>query len=82
MPVDSVRPALFDTSTDHQVSISLDIGIIPQGYPNVGQWIVTIQAHPLPDQRAANQVALMLKDAIEARLQIKLVGHAPGPRQH
>lgn len=68
----TLKPALYDTDPLSQVSVSLDIGIIPTGYPNAGQWIVTIQAHPLPGRKAAETVAIALKEAIEARLQIRL----------
>lgn len=61
-------PALFDTPADQQVSVSLDIGIIPQGYPDAGQYVVTIQALPLPTVKEARVIALAMKEALGSRL--------------
>lgn len=63
-------PALFDTPADQQVSVSLDIGIIPRGYPDAGQWVVTIQALPLPSRKDAEVIARALKDVIGSRLNL------------
>jgi hypothetical protein len=69
---------LFDTPSDQQVSISLDIGIIPRGYPGQGKFVITIQAHPLPDRRTANTIAEALKEAINARLGVKMTATING----
>lgn len=62
----------FDTAPDQQVSVSLDIGVVPLDYPGAGKYIVTIQAWPLPDRRAAETIADALVEAISARLGIKM----------
>jgi hypothetical protein len=62
----------FDTPSDSQVSISLDIGIVPKGYPNAGQYIITIQAWPLPDRSSADRIAKAMREAIGSRLGVKL----------
>jgi hypothetical protein len=64
--------SLFDTPTDQQVSVSLDIGIIPPGYPGAGKFVITIQAHPLPTRKQADQIAAALREAINARLGIRM----------
>jgi hypothetical protein len=64
--------ALFDTSSDQQCSISLDIGIIPPGTIGTGKHIITIQAWPLPDRKSAQVTADALVEAINARLGVKL----------
>jgi len=61
----------WDTPSDSQCSISLDIGIVEKGYPHAGQWIITIQAWPIPTQREANQIAAAMREAIGSRLAIK-----------
>jgi hypothetical protein len=66
-----IRP-LYDTPTGQQVSVSLDVGIIPQDYPHAGRYIVTIQAWPLPTMREAQMIAAALREAINARLGIKM----------
>lgn len=63
--------ALFDTPRDQHVSVSLDVGIIPPGYPDAGKFVVTIQALPLPDRKSAEVIARALKDAIGARLALR-----------
>lgn len=62
--------ALFDTPKDQHVSVTLDIGIIPNGYPDAGDWVVTIQALPLPDRQTADRIARALKEAIGSRLNL------------
>ena len=62
----------FDTAPDQQVSISLDIGIVPRGITGAGKYIVTIQAWPLPDRKSAQVTADALVEAINARLGIKM----------
>lgn len=69
---DVLRPALWDSSPGNQCSVSVDVGLIPPGYPNAGRWIVTIQAHPLPDRKAADVTAQAMAEALNARLGIKL----------
>jgi hypothetical protein len=64
-------PALFDTPKDQHVSISLDIGIIPNGYPDAGKYVVTIQALPLPTRKNAEVIADVLKEAIGSRLGVR-----------
>lgn len=66
----------FDTAPDQQVSVSLDIGIVPQGYPGAGKYIVTIQAWPLPDRKSAQVTADALREAIDSRLGIKMKAQA------
>jgi len=68
---------LFDTARDQQVSISLDIGVIPVGFPNPGKFIITFQAHPLPDRKAAQVLCNALREAIESKLGVKM-GDANG----
>jgi hypothetical protein len=63
---------LFDTPRDQQVSVSLDIGIVPPGYPNAGKLIITIQAWPLPDRKSADVIAAALREALGSRLGIKM----------
>ncbi len=65
-----IRPK-FDTPADSQVSVSLDIGLVPKGYPHAGQWIITIQAWPLPDRKSADTIAKAMREAIGSRLAIK-----------
>lgn len=67
-----IRPAIFDTPADAQVSVSLDIGIIPPGYPGAGKYIVSLQAHPLPDRKSAEVTMQAIREAVSARLGIKL----------
>ena len=61
---------LWDTPKDQQVSVSLDIGIIPKGYPGAGQHVVTIQAWPIPRRQDADRIANAMREAIGSRLQI------------
>jgi hypothetical protein len=63
---------VFDTPSDAAVSISLDIGIIPAGYPGAGKYVITIQAHPLPTRREADVIAAALREAINSRLGIRM----------
>lgn len=63
---------LYDTPKDQQVSVSLDIGIVPKGYPGAGQHIVTIQAWPIPNRQDAQAIADALREAIGSRLHIDL----------
>jgi hypothetical protein len=60
----------FDTPKDSQVSVSLDIGIVPAGYPGAGQHIITIQAWPIPRRDEAEKIAAAMREAIGSRLQI------------
>ena len=62
----------FDTPATQQVSISLDIGVIPYGYPNAGKYVITIQAHPLPTLKEADVIAAALREAINSRLGIRM----------
>ena len=65
------RPVLYDSPPDQQVSVSLDIGIIPKGYPDAGKYVVTIQALPLPDRKSADVIARALREAIGSRLGVR-----------
>lgn len=65
-------PSLYDTRSDSRVSISLDSGIIPAGYPDAGDWVVTLQVFPLPDKRYADELMTILKEIVESRLGVKL----------
>lgn len=60
----------WDTPKDQQVSVSLDIGIVPTGYPGVGQYIITVQAWPIPRREDAEKIAAAMREAIGSRLQI------------
>lgn len=60
----------WDTPKDQQVSVSLDIGVVPQGYTGAGQYIITIQAWPIPNKRDAETIASAMREAIGSRLQI------------
>ena len=66
-----LRPAAWDTPKDQQVSVSLDIGIVPADYPGSGQYIITIRAWPIQQRRDADRIAAALREAIEAWLQIR-----------
>lgn len=66
-----IKP-LWDTNKDQQVSVSLDIGIVPQGYTGAGNYIITIQAWPIADRRDAERIATAMREAIGSRLQITL----------
>jgi len=66
-----LRPAAWDTPKDQQVSVSLDVGIVPNGYPGAGQHIITIQAWPIPQRRDAERIAAVMREAIGSRLQIR-----------
>jgi hypothetical protein len=61
---------MWDSPKDQQVSVSLDIGIVPKGYPGAGQYIITIQAWPIPERRDAERIATAMREAIGSRLQI------------
>jgi hypothetical protein len=63
--------ALFDTPKDQYLSVTLDVGIIPSGYPDAGKFVVTIQALPLPDRHSAEVIARALKEVIGSRLDLK-----------
>lgn len=65
-----LRIPQWDTPRDQQVSVSLDIGIVPAGYTGAGQHIITIQAWPIPDRRGAERIAAAMREAIGSRLQI------------
>ena len=65
-----LRPAEWDTPKDSQVSVSLDIGIVPTGYHGAGQHIITIQAWPIPRREEAEKIAAAMREAIGSRLQI------------
>jgi hypothetical protein len=67
-----LRPAQFDTPTDQEVSISLDVGAIPFGYPGAGRFVVTVQAHPLPDRKSADILAKAMLEALNSRLGIRM----------
>jgi hypothetical protein len=64
--------SLFDTPRDQQVSVSLDIGIVPPGYPGQGKFIITIQAWPLPTRKNAETIAEAMREALGSRLGIKM----------
>ena len=66
-----IRPR-YDTPTDQQVSVSLDVGIIPANYPHAGRYIVTIQAWPLPTKREADVIAEALRRAVNAGLGVNM----------
>ena len=65
------RPVLYDTATDSQLSISLDIGKIPEGYPDRGQWVITLQAMPFRHLHHAQAVCEAIRDAVQSRLGIR-----------
>lgn len=67
-----IRPAIFDTAADSQVSVSLDIGVIPPGYPGAGKFIVSLQIHPLPDRKAAEVTMQAVREAVATKLGVKL----------
>lgn len=68
-----IRPALWDTPGDSEVSVSLDIGVIPHGSAiGGGKHIITIQVWPLPDRKTADTIADALREAIGARLGVKM----------
>ncbi len=64
-------PALFDTPSGQHVSVSLDIGIIPVGYPDAGKYVVTLQALPLHNRKDADEIARAMREAIESRLGVR-----------
>jgi len=60
----------WDTPKDSQVSVSLDIRIVPAGYPGAGQHIITCQFWPIPSRKEAEVIAAAIREAIGSRLQI------------
>src|SRR6516165_312735 len=50
-------PAMWDTAPDAQVSVSLDIGIIPQAFEHGGQYVVSLQALPFKKLVDAQRIA-------------------------
>lgn len=60
----------FDTPSDSQVSISIDVGIVPKGCPGATKYIITIQAWPLTTRRDADIIAQAMREAIGSRLGI------------
>lgn len=62
----------FDTAPDHQVSVSLDVGVIPLGYPSAGKFVVTLQAWPFPDRKSAQITCDAIREAVNSRLGIKM----------
>ena len=64
--------AKFDTDPTEQCSVSLDYGRIPFGYPNAGDFVVTLQIHPLPDEKAARVTAEAVAQAVGSRLGVKI----------
>jgi len=67
-----LKPALFDTPSDAQVSVSVDMGIIPPGFPGAGQYVITAQVHPIRRQAEAQIILQAVKEAVESRLQVKM----------
>lgn len=67
-----LRPVLWDTNRESEVSVSLDIGVIPVGYPGAGRFIITIQAHPIDTRANAERIAAAMREAIGSRLGITL----------
>jgi hypothetical protein len=65
------KPALLDTAPDSQISISLDLGIIPQGFPDAGQYVITLQALPFRHKHHAEAVMESIRDAVSSRLGIR-----------
>ena len=63
----------YDTPSDSQVSVSLDVGIVPKGYTGAGKYIITIQAWPIPTRREADIIAQSMREAIGSRLGLKFV---------
>lgn len=62
---------LWDTPKDQQVSVSLDIGLVPAGYPGAGKYVITIQAWPIDTHREAKAIADAMREALGSRLGIK-----------
>jgi len=63
----------WDTSKDQEISISVDIGVVPAGYPGAGQFIITAQLWPIAKRGDAEKLEAAVREAISARLGIKLV---------
>ena len=67
-----LRPAAWDTPKDQQVSVSLDVGIVPDGYPGAGQYIITAQLWPIPSRSQAEEIEKAVREALQSRLGIKM----------
>lgn len=63
---------LYDTPTDSQVSVSVDVGIIPRDYPHSGRYIVTLQAWPIHNRPDAERICRAIVEAVNARLGIRM----------
>jgi len=64
-------PALWDTAPDAQVSVSLDIGIIPRDFEHGGQYVVTLQALPFAKLVDAQRIADAIREAVGSRLGVR-----------
>jgi len=69
--VELIKP-LYDTPSDSQCSISVDVGIIPRDYPHAGKYMVTLQAWPLASFSEARTIAQAVVEAVNARLGISM----------
>jgi hypothetical protein len=57
---------------DQQVAITLDIGEVPRPHEYAGQFVITIQAAPIPNIQQARTLAKAMKEALGSRLSIRL----------
>lgn len=61
-----------------QKTVSLDIGLIPDGFPGAGEYVVTLQVHPFPAEKDAEDVANAVRDAINSKLGVLLLKQNAG----
>jgi hypothetical protein len=68
MDAELIIPPEWQTPKDKQCPIMMDVGVIPQGHPAAGQYVITIQAGPIRRRNDADQIAKAMKEAIGSRL--------------
>jgi hypothetical protein len=64
-PLNANAPA--DTCT-----MAIDVGTIPDNYPDAGMFIVTVQVHPFDDIGAANRLAEDFRNFLQKRYGIEM----------
>jgi hypothetical protein len=68
----SLVTPLWDTPKDQEVSVSMDIGIVPPGYPGAGKHVITVQLWPIANIKEAEILARAVREALQSRLGVTM----------
>jgi len=68
MDAELIIPPQWQTPKDATCSIMSDVGVVPQGHPAAGQFVITIQAGPIRRRHDADKIHAAIREAIGSRL--------------